>query len=360
MSISSALNTKAKVTLPSVEMWGNNMVIQKDPPRSIHTRRIDKVSDTQEITKWIGEDSIDRICENIKVYARGVNPMVSVSYNNYGTNGGQSNQAVGLTSQKSCIQTNQAYLPYRIMRDGAFRPPILRQEDLLPLSRLPRLATQSFTNIDFPNYAKKIMCPDKCTAVFDDRLKCSIRPTAVYKTTQLAEQPYEVKYVMNNPTLKMNVTSGIRTRDVTQRRVQIPEHAIQNTLHTQVVTNIGKNIQINLLQDAGDYTVNINDSNTYSITAPVSGNQKVTYLHKDIALSKNIPVHSSRTNITSNNNNKCISSRSYNLAPSITPGSFFRTGFIPRMERSQENTVSLGRYNITHMANRQLATRTYG
>ena len=61
------------VTLPSVESWGTNMNILRDPPKAVWTRRIDKVSQTQEITRLIGEDNGDRICEMIKVYPRGIN-----------------------------------------------------------------------------------------------------------------------------------------------------------------------------------------------------------------------------------------------------------------------------------------------
>ena len=48
------------VTLPSVESWGtNDEPIQRDPPKSLWTRKIDKVSETQEITRMIGEGSGD-------------------------------------------------------------------------------------------------------------------------------------------------------------------------------------------------------------------------------------------------------------------------------------------------------------
>lgn len=105
-------------TLPNVEDWNTNMGIQKDPPKAVWTRRVDKIADAQVLTDMI-EDSRDRITENIRLFPLGVNQMVSV---NYGSN------------------------PYKIMDKGAFRPPLMRQEDLLPLSRQPRATTSAYTN----------------------------------------------------------------------------------------------------------------------------------------------------------------------------------------------------------------------
>ena len=84
----SGLVNHGKITLPSVGSWGTNMNILRDPPKSITTRRIDRVGDTNYHTETI-DDSGGRINEAIQVYARGVNPFVSVSYNNNGNNGGQ-------------------------------------------------------------------------------------------------------------------------------------------------------------------------------------------------------------------------------------------------------------------------------
>ena len=90
----SGLTNYGRVTLPSVETWGTNMNILRDPPKSIMTRRRNKVGETSSITQMI-DDSANRACEAIQVFARGVNPCVSVSYNNYGNNGG--GQSGGLT-----------------------------------------------------------------------------------------------------------------------------------------------------------------------------------------------------------------------------------------------------------------------
>ena len=126
------------VTLPSVESWGTNMNILKDPPKSIHTRKIDKVSDTQEYTLML-QASGDRISENIQVYPRGVNPMVSVSYGNQGTNGGQNRQSGGTPGTRSRNGINRGNnntgtkMPYRI---EVFRPPVRTQFDLFTIIKI--------------------------------------------------------------------------------------------------------------------------------------------------------------------------------------------------------------------------------
>jgi hypothetical protein len=131
-----------KATLPSVESWGTNMNILKDPPKTVHTRKIDRVGETSAITTAVDESG-DRFCEAINYYARGQNPMVAVSY--------------GQGQQKSRnFSSGEAFLPYRIARDGAFRPPVWRQEDLLPLSRMPRIWTEVSTQPYKPFFTKRI------------------------------------------------------------------------------------------------------------------------------------------------------------------------------------------------------------
>ena len=111
----SGITNFGRVTLPSVEGWGTNMNILRDPPKSITTRRITKVGETSSITQMIGESG-NRACEAIQVFARGVNPSVGVSYNNYG-NGNSSGGLTGLSNPiAGCGRT--AKLPYRIMDAG--------------------------------------------------------------------------------------------------------------------------------------------------------------------------------------------------------------------------------------------------
>jgi hypothetical protein len=143
-------------------MWGTNMNILKDPPKAVFTRRIDKVGQTQEVLNSQGEGT-DRINEFISVYARGVNPMVSVSYQNSG--GGQ-----------------QASLPYKVEN---VRPPILRQEDTLPLSRMPRDWFYTFTNPQFPQFIQHNQCqkPD----VRDRILSYSVPSRPYYEKTPILD-----------------------------------------------------------------------------------------------------------------------------------------------------------------------------
>lgn len=131
-----------KATLPSVESWGSNNNILRDPPRSYTTRRIDKVTETSMLDEEIDKSS-ERVAESIRVYPRGSNVMVGVSYNNQG----------------NAFGNQQAKLPYRVMRDGVFRPPILRPVNLLPLSRLPRNTTTVDPIAYTADFTKKILCP---------------------------------------------------------------------------------------------------------------------------------------------------------------------------------------------------------
>lgn len=146
MNYQSAIRGEA-LTLPSIEGGFGTLNISKDPPKSYFTRYKPKVGDTNELTKMIDESG-DRACEVIMKYARGNNPMVSVSYSNSGTSGGQYRFGSGSTDSNPLTNTGtaQAFLPYRVAREGAFRPPIVPPEQLLPLSRQPRPNTFQYTN----------------------------------------------------------------------------------------------------------------------------------------------------------------------------------------------------------------------
>jgi hypothetical protein len=328
MSISySGLVNHGKVTLPSVDTWGTNMNILRDPPASITTRRINKVGDTSNITSMI-DDSGNRACEVIQVYARGVNPFVSVDYGNQGNNGGQ--LSGGIT--EGVYPGRAAKLPYSVMRDGAFRPPVMLQGDLLPLSRLPRVWTSSFTQPGFADFSRKMRTcgtAENTKEVKTSTLKSFIRPTAVYKIETPISEPFEVKYVIQ-PTIKINATSGTRTLDIKQQHVGRPTKEIDEK-HVNIMAQSTKSSNITsyvdnnnfnperYLQDTNAHFVssNLSSNNNHtsiedvldltnlpvhlelrniSATAAFSGNEQNNYLHDDIKLSRNLPEYETKTN----------------------------------------------------------------
>lgn len=106
--------------------------IFRDPPKAIHTRKKERIGDEQIGWNVRGDES--RISEAVMNYAKGVNPMVEIDYSGHGAGG----------SRTHYLSTQSPSNPYKV--NSAFRPPLFRQEDLLPLSRLQRPYTYGITN----------------------------------------------------------------------------------------------------------------------------------------------------------------------------------------------------------------------
>lgn len=323
-----------KATLPSVETWGNNMSILRDPPKSIYTRKNDKVGQTSDITQMI-DDASDRACEAILVYSRGVNPMVAVSYDNYGNNGGQKSgnvNQVGLNTNGGSAK--QAYLPYRIMDRGAFRPPVRDQRELLPLSRLPRVWTSSFSQPGFADFSKKAICQsdsgDEYRAIKapEQMLKACVRPTATYQLETPIVENYEVKYVIKNP-IQITGHSGIQPSARFNGEIGEPVKMVENplrpdinvnqsgdhvqdidlshfdtekytheVLHSNISANASQNITTTSLEEiyGVDPTNRIKNHINIDYETPHKSYDKYDYIHSDIELDRSIPYHESRTN----------------------------------------------------------------
>jgi len=299
----SGLVNHGKITLPSIDSWGSNMNIVRDPSKSIMTKRIDKVGETSSMTQMI-EESSSRASEAIQVYARGVNPFVSVSYDNNGNNGGQSSGSFVEGGQRS------AKLPYTIMKDGAFRPPILLQEDLLPLSRIPIENFSVLSNPGFVDFSKKMRScgtAENTKEVKTDTLKACVRPTAVYKIEKSASQPYEIKNVIQ-PSIKTSANSGIRTMDITQKYTGKPTKEIDNTpLHARVQANFTQIRHVNnnefnpdrYLQEPVSYNVS---SNISSIKNNVGNNEfnPERYLQEHVSYNVSSNISSIKNNVGNN------------------------------------------------------------
>ena len=403
MSLSySALTNFGKVTLPSLESWGTNMNILRDPPKSITTRRVDKVGQNNDITTMI-DDSGNRASEAILQYARGVNPFVSVSYSNEGNNGGQRSNGLAGTMNSG---GRAAFLPYRVMRDGAFRPPLVRQENLMPLSRQPRVWTTAFTQPGFADFSKKMVTcgtAENTKEVKTTTLKLNVAPTAVYNMSSSASKPIEVKYVIQNP-IKVSAGSGIKTLDITQQEVKAPtkgidddlryayaqtnanndreyfnssefdsDRFIQDGLKSSAVSNMSSHVQITPITDILDLSnIKTKDAMNVEYHTQLSGVEQTNYIHGDISLQRNLPEHDMKTNIgknihkkvdseneieldrnlpltyiTSNNTmrggsgtNDNISARNYKLIPKISAGGFEGKQSKPVEGRTNQNVFS--------------------
>lgn len=220
-----------KASLPSVESWGTNNNILKDPPKSITTYRRDKVGSNSAITEDI-DMSGDRVAESIRAYPRGVNPMVGISYN------GEGNAGIG-RGQTLLTKGRQAKLPYRVMMDGAFRPPILAPVDLLPLSRMPRNLTKINATICNPDFTKKISCTaDKKTykqnplqtayknnVIFNIKKPTLISVKGQTKETRIKDVRSNVKFETG---LQRDVAGGKKIREVICAPVDVKAISSQN------------------------------------------------------------------------------------------------------------------------------------
>ena len=310
-SYSALKNRGGTVTLGSVGSWGTNNNIIKDPYRSIHTRRIDKVGENSSITQMI-DDSSDRSCEAIRPFARAQNPMVSVSYGN----------SDGTPSK----------LPYTIMKDGAFRPPIRSQRDLLPLSRLPRANTSVETHPEFIDFSKKLRTcgtAEQTIEVHNKIIQTSARPTAVYNFSTQASKPLEIKNLIQKP-VQIAVNSGLKTMDITKQVVKKPtkeiekniiypfarsnlkgnkyvnnnkvstgKFIVENAINTAAVTNSSIDyLQLSSLEEVFDKS-NIKTKNVLegNYGTNKKGNQKQNYIHENIELTKTLPNYNTHSNL---------------------------------------------------------------
>lgn len=232
MSISySAITNSGRVTLPSVDSWGTNLNILKDPPKSIHTRKIDKVGDNNTILEQT-EDSNDRICEAINVYARGVNPSVSVSYSNNGNNG------------TTLSNIGSSKMPYGL-KDFQLRPEkFISQQELLPLSRMSRSNTQAFTNANFTDFSKKLYRQGQAKEireVYDEILNYEITPKASYVVGRSGNNSEVIHNKIQN-CMTISTNTGTRTLDITQLDNKVStQQANLNLLNANAVTNLASN-----------------------------------------------------------------------------------------------------------------------
>lgn len=284
MSISySGLSNYGKATLPSVDGGFGSMNILKDPPKSIHTRRIDKVGDHSSINQTIG-DSGNRACEYITQYARGVNPMVSVSYSNHGNGTGSGTIA-------PAVQRRNGAMPYSLGAAGFnFRPPVQKPHNLLPLSRQPRPWTYSHTAKSFPDFSKKLYCAqsaNKTHEVKNSMMNVSAFPTKTYNLDTPIKENFEVKHVIKNP-LDVSATSNIKApyMDITIQENQTPKMGIVQDTYAQNSDGYSANRSMDISTTPIDQVIDTqqirtreNTLNAFATTTKGDGTQGVDVLN---------------------------------------------------------------------------------
>jgi hypothetical protein len=333
MSVQYPKNTH--LTLPSVEGAFTSLNILRDPPKSIHTRYIEKVGVTNKILEQI-DGASDRACEAILPFARGVNPMVNVNYQNNGTNGGQVRYRYGSTTDNSVgVHTSQASLPYKVMRDGAFRPPVLSPRELVALSRQPRLLTAQLSNPGSERILQQVKCAPDMRAIRGELMNVCASTNASFPIETPHQQPYTVKYteeasVLNTP--MFSNPSSSQTDDRTRLNTLVDKEVNQGRTYQLVTTNVGRQQMPMNLQDAagGSQPLPVKDqlllaSQTANASIPGSGDLIRGMMRE---ASRNLPQMSTHTNLThsSTNLDNTSMARDYYLPSRTSRGSFCNGG----------------------------------
>ena len=332
-------------------------LILRDPPKSIHTRKKERV-DMSNVNYMIRNDDT-RINEGVAYLQRGINPHTDVMYNNAGGGGG------GRTTTMANVQASN---PYKVMKDGAFRPPLFTQEDILPLSRQRRPETMAITNpglrngYNVHNLVSVIDRGEIHTSIDKEKINyVSVRPTASFKM-QLPTEVFPLSAIHENIT-HIEANAGYRGQNFDNRiHGNNPLAANKNPLLNTRTTNISlmggdvnrdENIDINnyikdnvllknispnfsiliynpsnqnysevfsstrerlnlavqsslgrplsLQRDDGTF-IKIKDYVVKTVTAPVGGDNLIIQLNNspDIELERNTPLYAVGSNISGN------------------------------------------------------------
>ena len=313
--ISQLLKSSKNMITPSIEGAFGSMNIQKDPPKYIIARPIEKVS-TEHLKDPLLYKNI--ISETILPYQKGVNQFTNISYSNRdGTSG---------------------YTPGSIMKDGVFRPKIEDPYKSLPWSRQPRKYTSVVTKPTVKDYSNKILySKKKYKQIKENVLKTSVRPTEKFYINKPIEKKFEVKYVIKNPVTtsvssryKFNdftkkdstvssdliITNPIKANNITNKSIRFHNNNkfetdtnkhIQDKIYTSTSSNIkSTNISYNNKFDTSNYT---EDSLEISLQSGISQNSYFTPINKVIDTNNytkdcNYTSYASQKNIFKNDFNK--------------------------------------------------------
>jgi hypothetical protein len=199
----------------------------------------------------------------------------------------------------------QAKLPYQLMDAGAFRPPLMRQEDLMPLSRQPRASTSVWAKKGFIKYISNPKCPKaKNMRQIQHPVKTSVRPTAIITIGQPLVEPFALRQVIDNP-IHVQASSGIRTMDRAKRVNSRVNGRVKKALHGDIRTN-------HSLSHKGSRSVqNINSSKYIA---------DITYTDMSVNKGKNIPLLMQESDGDNSAVNKSLANYSTTSGISIANG----------------------------------------
>lgn len=228
---------RGSVTLPSVFDWGGaqkkGMNILRDPPKSITTLRVDKPSMTSLINQEI-DASGDRSCEAISIYARGINPMVGVSYSNQSNNAGSyvsvGNNYIDSSNQNSKIFIPNSSLPYKSMNNGEFRPPVRTQRDLQPLSQLNRLPYDIMSKPGFVDFSKTKYCPTAFRQIKDLLNTFDVNSGKSQNIQTPIKENYKMQESINEKHINIKGESNTRTLGKFERDKPDTQKSINNNI----------------------------------------------------------------------------------------------------------------------------------
>jgi hypothetical protein len=286
------------------------------------TRKKERVDVSDTLHNIRSDDT--RINEGVAYLARGNNYMQDVNYSNHG--------AGGATTMPNLESKN----PYR--NSESFRPPIYKQEDLYPLSRMPHSNFAVSTNPGIrggfvtPLLQERSDKAEQQTAIAKKKINyISIRPTVVYNLTKQPE-PSNYSHAIDDRRVSYSATTNLSSNQTDSSRGTDQINQEQYIKDNPLLKNISSNFSIVIYNTGNqDYTevkgsvkdkMNIAVASSLSrpidltrddgtpiklkeyrykvVQSNVSGGRDtlVVYPSTDIYLDRNTPLYSAESNVS--------------------------------------------------------------
>ena len=182
-----------------------------------------------------------------------------------------------------------------------------------------------------PTYVNQSKCHNKDwkRAIKDEMIRNSARPTAVYKLEKPL-QSFKIDNAITDKRIKIPGTSGLRFLDRSEQKVKIPKfnldknyqqvnanvnrgrqqrtvdnwkvdtkpQTIQNKMNANARVNPGQRRDTTPISDLQSFENYTQDTLKGNFASQKTGINDYSFIHDDLELEKNVPSHSSRTNIS--------------------------------------------------------------